>query len=302
MSRSNKIFAAIEAGGTKVLCALAAADGSILSQTRIPTRGPAETLDAIKAFYEEQTEVFGHPISAGIASFGPIDLDRTSPGYGRLTTTPKAGWSDFDLLGAIQTSLGVPTAIDTDVNCAALAEGAAGAAAGLSRYCYMTVGTGIGVGIVEGGKTSQGTGHPEVGHIRLSRARGDDFAGICPYHGDCAEGLASGPAMKARWEKSAEDLEIGHPAWEIEAHYIAAICANLTYSQRPERIIIGGGVLERSTLYNRIRVHFEELTRGYALDQFSRDAETYIARPQLVDPSPGLVGALQLAQTIDHAG
>lgn len=302
MLKSNKIYAAIEAGGTKFLCALMAADGRILAQARIPTRGPEETLADLKAFFSAQVGNFDQPHTAGIASFGPIDLDRTSPGYGRLTTTPKPGWADFDLLGATQKILGVPTAIDTDVNCAALAEGEAGAAAGLSRYCYMTVGTGIGVGVVEGGKTSQGTGHPEVGHVRLSRAYGDEFLGICPYHGDCAEGLASGPAMKARWQKSAEDLEIDHAAWEIEAHYIAAICVNLTYSLRPERIVIGGGVLERSTLYNRIRVHFEELTRGYALDQFSRDAETYIARPQLVDPSPGLVGALQLARAIDHAG
>ena len=300
MSKSNKIYAAIEAGGTKILCALMAADGRILAQTRIATRGPEETLADIDAFYAAQAEAFGHPRAAGIASFGPIDLDRTSPAYGRLTTTPKQGWADFDLLGAIQTMLAVPTAIDTDVNCAALAEGAAGAAKGLSRYCYMTVGTGIGVGVVEGGKTSQGTGHPEVGHVRLLRAHGDDFQGICPYHGDCAEGMASGPAMKARWQKSAEDLEIDHPAWEIEAHYIAAICVNLTYSLRPERIIIGGGVLERSTLYNRIRVHFEELTRGYALDQFSRNADSYIVRPQLADPSPGLVGALQLAHAIEH--
>ncbi len=298
---SDGLYAAIEAGGTKVLCALVAADGRIVSQTKIPTRGPNETLAEVAAFFGAQARQAGRLRATGIASFGPIDLDITSPSHGRITTTPKPGWSGFDMLGTIQRSLGAPARIDTDVNCAALAEGAVGTAAGLSRYCYMTVGTGIGVGIVDGGRVDHGAGHAEVGHMRLPRAPGDEFPGICSYHGDCAEGLASGPAMKARWGRSAEDLEIDHPAWDIEAHYIAAICINLTYTVRPERIIIGGGVLERSTLYNRVRVHFEELAKGYALDRFSRDVESYLVRPQLVDPSPGLVGALHLARGIDHA-
>lgn len=298
---SNQLFAAIEAGGTKVLCALANANGQIISQERISTRAPEETFAEIEAFYAAQCALQGKVCAAGIASFGPINLDRDTPGYGRLTTTPKKGWRDFDMPGRVRQLFDAPTAIDTDVNCAALAEGAVGAAAGLSRYCYITVGTGIGVGIVESGKTSQGTGHPEAGHIRLAKAKGDEFAGICPFHGDCAEGLASGPAMKARWQVSAEDLAVDHIAWEYEAHYIAALCIALTYSVRPQRIIIGGGVLERSTLYNRIRVHFEELAHGYALDDFSRDAESYIARPNLIDPSPGLVGALQLARGLIHA-
>ena len=293
---SQDLFAGIEAGGTKIICAVAKADGTVVAQARIATGMPDDNFKEISSFFAEQIVKHGPFCAGGIASFGPLDLDTASPNYGCLTTTPKFGWSSINILGRISDIVNAPTVIDTDVNCAALAEARYGAARGLKRVCYVTVGTGIGVGIVENGATNLGVGHPEVGHIRIPRAPGDDFAGICSVHGDCAEGLACGPAMKGRWHKSAEDLPVDHIAWVYEAHYIAAICVNLTYIVRPERIILGGGVMERSSLLGAVRDAFKAMTAGYALDRFSADVETFICAPELTDPSPGLVGALELAR------
>lgn len=293
---SGRYFGAIEAGGTKVLCAVADDRGHFIEQARIATADPATTLPRIAEFFHRSSIPIGELSGAGIACFGPLDLDRSSAEYGKLTTTPKPGWSSVDVRAEVAAMLGCPVEIDTDVNGAALAEGLFGAAKGLERFCYVTVGTGIGVGVIENGMSRTGVGHPEAGHMRIPRAAGDSFVGICPSHGDCAEGLASGPAMKARWNNSAEDLPEKHVAWDFEAQYVATLCLNLTYILRPQRIILGGGVMERSAIYDKIRSTFRQLMAGYALDRYCRDEESFIVRPALTSPSPGLVGALELAK------
>lgn len=293
---SGIFFGGIEAGGTKVLCAVADETGHIVDQARIPTADPNFTLLRIAKFFKCSSIPMTSLQGVGIASFGPLDLDRASATYGCLTSTPKPGWSSFDLRGEVAAMFGCPVGIDTDVNAAALAEGLFGAAVGLDRFCYVTVGTGIGVGVIENGTIPETAGHPEAGHMCLPRVEGDDFAGICTFHKDCAEGLASGPAMRARWELSAEELPDEHVAWEFEAQYIASICQNLTYTLRPQRIILGGGVMERSSIYEKVQRAFRQRMSGYALDRYSRDQDTFIARPALTSPSPGLVGALQLAK------
>lgn len=296
------LIAGIEAGGTKILCAVARKGGGVLEQARVPTRNPDDTLAEIARFYAQVKDRHGAIEAAGIASFGPIDLDRASSTYGILTGTPKAGWSGVDIRSRIAMIVQAPTTIDTDVNCAAIAEARMGAAQGLDRVCYVTVGTGIGVGIVEGGRTNPGPGHPEAGHIRVPRAPGDAFAGTCSSHGDCLEGLACGPAMEARWECSAEDLPDNHAGWAFEAHYIAALCTSLTYTLRPQRIILGGGVLERTSLIEAVRATYCDMTAGYALDRFSAAPDTFLVSPRLKDPSPGIVGALAIAADLVDGG
>lgn len=293
---SGSFFAGIEAGGTKVLCAVGDEAGRIVDQARIQTADPATTLSHIAEFFRCSPIPMTSLQGVGIASFGPLDLDRASTTYGSLTSTPKSGWSFFDIRGEVAAMLDCPVEIDTDVNAAALAEGLFGAAVGLDRFCYVTIGTGIGVGVIENGTIPNTTGHPEAGHMCLPRVEGDDFAGTCTFHKDCAEGLASGPAMRARWDFSAEELPDEHVAWEFEAQYIASICQNLTYTLRPQRIILGGGVMERSSIYEKVQRAFRQRMSGYALDRYSHDEATYIARPVLVSPSPGLVGALQIAK------
>ena len=298
---ANDRFAAIEAGGTKILCALADRDRGVLAHARFATGDPESAFAAIAGFFDAQAARHGPVAAGGIASFGPLDLDRRSPGYGSLTTTPKPGWPSVNVLRRVTALLGAPVAIDTDVNCAGLAEARYGAGALLDRFCYVTVGTGIGVGLIEHGRPVAGGGHPEAGHSRVPRARGDEaFGGICPYHGDCLEGLACGPAMHRRWDSSAEHLAEDHSAWAFEAHYLACLCVNLMYTVRPQRIILGGGVMERRSLYDRVRAHFAELTAGYALDRWSADPARFIAAPELREPSPGLIGAIELAR--DAAG
>ncbi|MBA3667812.1 MAG: ROK family protein [Sphingomonas sp.] len=298
MTTDNR-FAAIEAGGTKVLCAIAGGDGAILAQCRIATRSPEETFADIDQFFGAGIAEFGPLRAGGIGSFGPLDLDPTSSDYGSIITTPKPGWSSVDILGRMVGILGVPTAIDTDVNCAAIAEARHGAGRDVDRLCYVTVGTGIGVGVADHGVASGGAANVEAGHSRVPRARDDEaFAGICSYHADCLEGLASGPALKARWGAGAESLDPGHEAWAREAHYIACLCVNLSYTLRPQRIILGGGVLAQTGLYAQVRAAYVDLLAGYALDAWNADAARFICAPTLVDPSPGLTGAIDLARDL----
>lgn len=293
---SNDLFAAIEAGGTKFLCAVTSADGQVLAQQRIATAAPDETFAGVAAFYQRQREILGPVAAVGLASFGPLDLDRASPGYGRLTSTPKLRWSGVDMRGRIADVVGAPTVIDTDVNCAGLAEARYGAGQGLDRFCYVTVGTGIGIGVIERGFSMSGVGHSEAGHMRVPRATGDDFVGACPFHGDCLEGLACGPAIAGRWGRAAEDLDEDHPAWAIEAHYLAALCINLTYLLRPERIILGGGVMAHPPLHDAVRARFTALAADYALDRCSADYATFVCPPAAQEPSAGLLGAVALAR------
>lgn len=294
---SRALFAGVEAGGTKMLCALSRGDGEMLAQARVPTSTPERTFAAIEAFFSNEMREHGQPDAVGVASFGPLNFDRTSADYGSLTTTPKPGWSGTNILERMRQMIDAPTVIDTDVNCAGLAEARFGAGRSLHRLCYVTVGTGIGVGYVENGRPLNSLAHPEAGHMRVPRALRDrTFAGSCPFHEDCLEGLASGPAMAERWSLPAEALGDDHIGWVFEEHYLAALCINLTYMLRPERIILGGGVMAHPQLLDRVRARFAALAGGYSLDRCSANAETFICAPMAQVPSPGLLGAIELAR------
>ncbi len=213
------LFAALEAGGTKFLCAVGTGPNDLRAETRIPTTIPAETIGRAVEFFQAQARLHGPLAGLGVASFGPVDLHEGSPTWGYITSTPKPGWRNTDLVGPFKQALNLPVAFDTDVDGAALGEGRWGAAQGLDTFIYLTIGTGIGGGAFSRGQLVHGLIHPEMGHIHLPHDRqADPFAGVCPYHGDCFEGLASGPALEKRWGQSAETLPPDHPAWRLEAH------------------------------------------------------------------------------------
>jgi fructokinase len=240
-------FGGIEAGGTKFVCVVTGADNQVLAETRFPTTTPKETLGRVIAFFKEQNAQMAKPVTAiGVACFGPIDPDPASLTFGNITTTPKPGWANTPVVHALREEFGVPVAIDTDVNAAAVGEGKWGAARGLDDFLYLTIGTGIGGGAVVNGKPLHGLLHPEMGHMRLphDRAR-DPYEGFCPYHHDCFEGLAAGPAMQGRWGAPADTLAPDHPAWELEAYYIATALQSLVCILSPKRIILGGGVMQQ---------------------------------------------------------
>lgn len=293
----SSLVGGIEAGGTKFLLGLSR-DGVVLRQACIATRQPAETLDETIGFFNAAASAVGRIEAIGLATFGPVELDPQSDRFGRIAETPKAGWSGFDIRLALADALQAPVAIETDVNAAAYAEGRAGSCKGLERYCYVTVGTGIGVGLIEDGHPARAFPHAEAGHVRLGRAPGDAFAGVCPFHGDCAEGLASGPAMEARWGVTGSGLGETHRAWEFQSFYIAALCMNLTYAFRPQRIVLGGGVFNAPFLLDRVRGEFSRLMNGYALGAAAEDPASYLVLPALTDPSPGLLGALLMAREL----
>ncbi|MGH3822489.1 MAG: ROK family protein [Pseudonocardiaceae bacterium] len=256
---------AVEVGGTKVLCLVGSGPDDIVSQARIPTGEPAETLEAVCAFVQQEVSSGGPLVAIGIASFGPLELRRSHPRYGFITTTPKPGWSNIDVIGPVRRALGVPVGFDTDVNGAALGEGRWGAARGLDTFVYMTVGTGIGAGAVVEGRIIHGLGHPEMGHLSVPRQPGDDFAGRCPFHGDCLEGMASGAALAARWGGPAERLESDQlrAATELEAAYLAAGLRNIVYALAPQRIVIGGGVAGLPELFPLLRAHLVAALASY---------------------------------------
>ena len=288
------LFAAIETGGTKFLCAVGPGPDDVQSRIRIPTTTPEETLAAVLSFFEAQGEISG----LGIACFGPIDCDPSSPRFGYITETSKPGWSNTNVAGALKEGLGVPVSFDTDVNGAALGEAVGGAGRGLDDFVYVTVGTGIGGGAFVGGKLLRGLVHTEMGHMNVLRHVDDDFEGICPFHGDCLEGLACGPAIEARWGAKAEDLPPEHPAWRFQSHYLAQMCANLTAILSPERIILGGGVLQSAGLIENVREEFTACFNNY-LPTLKRagGVEAYIVPPALGESS-ALYGAFTAAQDI----
>ncbi len=233
--------------------------------------------------------------ACGLATFGPVDLDEGSAEYGHIMATPKLAWRGFDVLGAVREALSVPVVIDTDVNGAALAEQRYGAAQGTRSSVYVTIGTGVGMGIIVHGESIRSPLHPEAGHMLIPRDAGDDdVAGCCPFHGDCLEGLASGPALRARWGVDGRELGDEHPAWELEAGYLAHMCVTLFRTLSPERIVIGGGVLGHRGLLARVRARFDALMGGYHTGRIATDS--LICRPGLGDDA-GLTGALELAQS-----
>ncbi len=289
------LYGSVEAGGTKFVCIIASSPQDIRAQARFPTTSPAETLGRTVAFFKQHAQEA--PLSAiGVGSFGPVDLNPDSPTYGHITTTPKPGWANTDVVGILRQELGLPVAFDTDVNAAALGEYRWGAAQNLDSIIYLTIGTGIGGGGIFNGRPLHGLVHPEMGHIRIPHDwQADLFPGVCPYHGDCFEGLAAGPALQQRWGRRAETLPADHPAWALEAHYIALALTNLIVSLSPRRIILGGGVMQRQELFPLIRRRVQQLLNGYVQSpQIVDRIDQYIVPPALGGQA-GVLGGIALA-------
>lgn len=287
------LFGGIEAGGTKFVCAIGRGPGDILAETRFPTTTPEETLWQAIDFFRTQPEI----AAIGIGVFGPVDPDPTSPHYGTITTTPKPGWAGADLVGSLKKTFSLPVGFDTDVNAAALGEHCWGAAQGLDTFLYMTIGTGIGGGAMAAGNLLHGLMHPEMGHIYIPHDRQQDpFEGSCPFHRDCLEGLAAGPAIEARWGERGENLPADHPAWELEAHYLGLGLVNFIATLSPQRIILGGGVMEATQLFPMVRREVQDLLNGYIqTPEILENIDAYIVPPAL-GTNAGVLGAIALAQ------
>jgi len=285
----------IEAGGTKFVCTIASGPHDIRAEIRFPTTSPEETIGQAIDFFQRQATAL--PIHAiGVGTFGPIDLDPASPTCGTITTTPKPGWANTDIVGRLRAGLHVPVAFDTDVNAAAFGEYRWGAAHDRDPSIYITVGTGIGGGIICQGRPLHGLIHPEVGHMLLPHDRAiDPFPGVCPYHQDCFEGLASGPALHARWGQPSETLALDHPAWELEARYIAFAISNLILSHSPRRVVLGGGVMQRDSLFPIVRRNVQHILNGYVqAAEIGEYIDEYIVPPAL-GKRAGVLGAIALA-------
>jgi fructokinase len=292
----KKWYGGIEAGGTKFVCAVGAGPNDIRAESRFPTTTPEETIGRTIAFFREQSKQVD--LSAiGIAAFGPLDPNPASPTFGSITSTPKPGWQNADFVGPMQQEFTVPIGFDTDVNGAALGEWRWGAAQGLDTFLYLTIGTGVGGGGMAQGKLLHGLVHPEMGHIRIPHDRErDPFAGVCPYHGDCLEGLASGSAMGQRWGVSAETLPADHPAWDLEAEYIALGLMNFVVTLSPQRIILGGGVMSQPHLFALVRQNLQAQLNGYVQHPAIIDnIEHYVVPPALGNQA-GVLGAIALAE------
>lgn len=285
---TDELYGGIEAGGTKFVCVVGHGPDEILDRERIDTTDPATTLMQCLEFFARHESIR----ALGIASFGPLELRRSRPDYGHITNTPKPGWSGADLIGPFVEELGVPVAIDTDVNGAALAEVRWGAAQGLRNAVYLTVGTGVGGGAVIDGKPVAGLVHPEMGHVSISRIPGDDFAGVCPFHGDCFEGMACGPAIEARWGRPAETVEDTDRMVEIEAETIAAGLRQIVYILAPELIVLGGGVAKLPGLHEQVNASLVDQMSNYAAMAEHRSG--FVVPPGLGD-NAGVAGALALA-------
>ncbi len=286
------LLGALEAGGTKMVLAVGDGTGHITDKVSIPTTAPEETMAGILSYFQR------HDIMAlGVGCFGPLDLTASSPTYGYITSTPKLKWRNFPLVKTLADGLHVPVALDTDVNGAALAESTLGAARGLRSCLYVTVGTGIGGGLVVEGNLVHGLLHPEFGHLLLRPLKEDPSPeGFCPYHGSCLEGLACGPAMEKRWGISARELKPDHPAWALEANYLAQMCVNAIVSFSPEKIILGGGVMQQNHLFPMIRKETLRLLGGYVQHPaILSGMEDYIVPPGLHTES-GIAGAFLLAK------
>jgi len=290
------LYGGIEAGGTKFVCIVGTGPGDIRAETRFPTTSPERTLDRAFDFFRAEQDRQGRLAAIGIASFGPVDLRRESPTYGCITSTPKPGWSNVSIAGAAAAALGVPVGFDTDVNAAALAEQRWGAARGLHSFIYLTVGTGIGGGGLLDGKLTHGLVHPEMGHIRVPHDLGaDPFPGVCPFHGDCLEGLASGPAMSARWLRPVEELPDDHPGWPLEAGYLALALTNFVCTLSPQRIIMGGGVMSKPFLFPLIRGKVGELLNNYVRTAEIIDHIDHYIVPPGLGGRAGAMGGIALA-------
>lgn len=280
---------ALEAGGTKMVCAIGDETGKIFEQISIPTETPEITMPKlIEYFREKEVEALG------IGCFGPIDPDKNSPTYGYITSTPKVAWRNYNIVGAFKEALNIPIGFDTDVNGSCLGEVTWGALKGLDSGIYITIGTGVGVGVYSGGKLLHNMLHPEAGHILLSKHPEDKYKGKCPYHGCCFEGLAAGPAIEDRWGKSAKELGDNALVWEMEAYYIAQALMTYILTLSPRRIILGGGVMHQLQLFPLIRKNVKEMLNDYIQTKELEDLDTYIV-PAGLNDNQGIMGCLQLA-------
>ena len=293
---NEPLLAGVELGGTKCICILGSGPQHIRAQVELPTHAPQVTLAAIEAVLEGWQAQGWHFSALGLAAFGPLNLRRDAPRFGWMARTVKAGWSDTELLGRMATRYPVPTGIDTDVNAAARAEGRWGGAQGLADYVYVTVGTGIGAGVIVNGLPVAGANHTELGHIRIVRMPEDHFAGVCPFHGDCLEGLAAGPAIAARTQRDPATLQPEDPAWQPIAHALAQLCQTLVLTTGPRRIFLGGGVMVgQPQLFAMIRSQLQASLNGYiATDEIAAGIERFIV-PSALGPAVGPLGALALA-------
>jgi len=289
----TKLYGAIEAGGTKFVCAVGRGPKD-LEQVRFETTTPEHTLQKVVEFFLPYKQQL---CALGVGSFGPVDLHPQSSTYGYITSTPKPGWANTDILGVLRESFDVPLGFDTDVNGAALGEGRWGAAKGLSDFIYLTIGTGIGGGVISNGHLLHGLVHPELGHSFLPKHPQDSYKGRCPYHGDrCFEGLAAGPAIEERWALPGASLPVDHPAWDLEAYYIAQALIGYVCTLSPQRIILGGGVMGQVQLLPKVRKMFQESLNGYIQHpKMAEEIDQYLMLPGLGDKA-GILGALVLAE------
>ncbi|UCF37595.1 MAG: ROK family protein [Acidobacteriota bacterium] len=284
----------IEGGGTKFVCAIGTGPDDIEAEVRFPTTTPEETLRNAIEFFSSQER----PVDRiGIASFGPLDLNPESPRFGFISQTPKVGWPNTDVRGTISRALDVPVWIDTDTNAPALAEHKWGALQGLDTCLYITVGTGIGGGGLVGGKLMHGLVHPEMGHMRIPHDKAvDPFEGACPFHKDCWEGLAAGPAIEARWKCRGENLPDEHPAWALEARYLAFALQNLILTLSPQRIVVGGGVMDRAHLFPMVRQEVVSLLNAYVRSPAILEGIDTLIVPPALGNRAGVLGGIALAQ------
>jgi fructokinase len=291
----DRVFGAVEAGGTKFVCAVGDGPERILAEDQFPTTSPAETIGRAIEFFRRHEASTGRIAALGIAAFGPVDLDPASERHGWITSTPKPGWSDTDLVSPFRRALQVPVAVETDVNAAAIGEGRWGSARGLGNFLYLTIGTGIGGGAIVRGRPLHGLLHPEMGHIRIPHDRErDPFEGSCPFHGDCFEGLANGPAIERRWHVPPPSLPDNHPAWPLEARYLALALTTFICTLSPQRILLGGGVMQRAHLFPLVRAEVVELLHGYVrAPAILESADEYIVPPGL-GKQAGVLGAMAL--------
>lgn len=279
---------ALEAGGTKMVCAIGNENGEILERISIPTEAPDITMPKLISYFaDKEIEALG------IGCFGPIDLNRDSDTYGCITTTPKLAWKNYNIVKMFQEALNVPIGFDTDVNGSALGEATWGITKGLENSMYITIGTGIGTGIITNGKLLHGMLHPEGGHLLLSRHPNDSFEGTCPYHKTCLEGLASGPAIEARWGEKGIQLAERREVWELEAYYIAQALVDYIMVLSPQRIVIGGGVTHQEHLMPLIREEVKRQLAGYIDTKELLNMDQYVVLPSLND-NQGIMGALKL--------
>ncbi len=283
------LFGALEAGGTKMVCAIGNENGEILEQKSIPTTTPEETMPAILEYFKDKEIA-----SIGIACFGPIDLNKNSETYGYITSTPKIPWRNYNIVGAVKDALKIPVGFDTDVNGSLLGEVTWGCAKGLTDAVYFTIGTGVGAGIMTNGKMLHGMLHPEAGHVKMVPRSGDTYKGKCPYHGTCFEGMAAGPAIEERWGAKAVQLADREEVWDLESYYIAQALMGIVLTLSPQKIILGGGVMHQKQLFSMIREKMLKELNGYIQAKELADIDNYIV-PASLNDDQGIMGCIKLA-------